>query len=397
MMRKLFSYLLWMYPIITIGCSSADADSSIYIESDTASTKSSISLYDVGNYDKSISLLNLVKEITVMKLKTATDPNSVIADPRKIFSLNGKLFIWDKKFAGLKAYDAAGTFLYQIGSIGKGPGEYIKINDVQLIDSNHFTLLCDNTKLQHYTIEGKHLKTVQLGLFATSFQLQDSGRILLYMNNNFNEKSKEYNIVMLDSNLTPVKKYFAVKTKEAIPSFDYTGFFRPGLNSVLFSIPYDDKIWSYSEGKFTIAYKFNFGSFKLSEDVLQKNLVGKRKYREDAGYIGNDFFETPKFTYFSFKNGNKIEYAILNRETNKLNSSIALKANGDYLANIFSVPLGMAKDTLFLGFVPEKISHLQENQKDYVESLKQKNKMMYDLITTYKPTDNLVILKVVLQ
>lgn len=389
--------LLYAWCTLIVGCSSGAVDPMGYIDSDTVYKQSPVSLYNTATYDKDISLKGLVKEISVLKLKTAQNPNSVVAEPKRIFLLNGKYFIWDKKFAGIKAYDAMGSFLYQIGSIGKGPGEYIRINDVHLIDSTKFVLLCDNSRLQYYTTEGKYLKTVQPGLFATSFQLQDSGRILFYMNNNFNEKSRECNIVLLDSNKVPVKSYFDTKTKEDIPSFDFTGFLHPGFNSLLFSIPYDDKVWTYKNGRFTVAYKFDLGANKLPEDVLQKNLVSKQKYREDAGFIGNNFFETEKFTFFSFRNGKRIDNAILNRQTNTLNTSYTLNADGDYLANIFSVPLGMSGDTLLLGFIPEKISYLQEEQKVFVESLKQKNKMLYDLISTYKPTDNLVILKVVLQ
>lgn len=396
-MKTLFIALLTI--ILLNACLNGETNKA---EDKPASNDSNIIIHNIFPYkkefyDESLSPLYFIKDIKVIKTKTSPNPNSIVAEAKKIFLLNGNFFIWDKKFSGLKVFDAEGNFLFQVGKIGKGPGEYIRINDVQVVDSSQIILLCDNVRLQYFDLMGNYIKGTRLDFFASKFVVVDSENYLFYINNNFSEKSKNFNAILTDSAAKVLKRFFESSSEEGRISFDYTGFLLKGVHNPLFSIPYDDKIWAYNKGSFKVAFKFDLGINKLADEIINNNVQSKGKEQWEADYLFNDLFETQKYLFFSFQDTYTINYGIFNKQTNSFNRTFYMQDTDDYLGKFFSVPLGGLGDTIVIGLPPERIIYLKDKMKDYVKSLKNKNKPLYELITSYQSSDNLVLLKCVLK
>ncbi len=53
-----------------------------------------------------------------------------IVEVNKLYLHKDHFFIFDKKYATLSAFDSTGNYLYSIGKIGEGEGEFMDLSDV---------------------------------------------------------------------------------------------------------------------------------------------------------------------------------------------------------------------------------------------------------------------------
>ena len=397
--RKYNSIKWWHYGIVCLALLSSCLNNNVTSgDANIRDNEAAVPLpiYSSNQYDKNVSPEKLIKDVQILKLGGKADPQSIIAEAGRVFFLNSRYYIWDQKFSGVKVFDAEGHFLFPIGKVGKGPGEYVKIYDMQLLDSSRLVLLCDAVKLEFYDLSGNHLKTTQLGMFARSFNIINSNRLLFYIANNFTDKSKNFNLLLTDSSIGIIERYFESKAKSDIGAPRFTGFLSNGVEKPLYSTSFDDKIYDFTNGTLQVKFKFDLANKKLPADITLTR-ANWSKETSKVNRLNEDVFETENHLFFTFKNGTRVEYGILDKKTNTVNIRSNIELSTDYFGRIFYVPLGRAKDTLLIGFPPEKIVYLRDRQKEYVESIKKWNEPLYELIRSYRLNDNYVILKCTLK
>ncbi|MDF2191994.1 6-bladed beta-propeller [Paraflavitalea sp. CAU 1676] len=396
LLRKAFKGIaLFALPVIILfGCASGDKKNNVLVI-DEAITP--LPLFEKDKYDSLVSPGKIIKAAIPLKFQLSGIGNSIVAEAASIFVADHKYYVWDKKFSGLKVFDENGNYLFQVGKVGKGPGEYIKIFDVKFVDSSRIILLCDAVNLLYFDLAGNYLKTTSLGMFAYTFSITPTGDFLFYINNNFSEKSKQFNVVLTDSTIKVLDRFFESEMKDDPASFDYTGFLNNDIGNSLYAIPFDDKVFAFNGGAFRVQYKFNLGANKLAESIINNNVRSRAAERRKADYIGSEFFEGQHYLFFSYKEDDRILYGILDKQKNTLNTALNIERTDDYLSRLFYVPLGRVGDTLLVGVQPEKIIYLRDTHKDYLEMIKVSNKPLYDMIQSFHATDNMVLLKCVLK
>ena len=115
---------------------------------------------DLDNPQKS-SLFDYFKHIELIPLETSDDV--LIGNLAKINYHQGRYYAFDRKQFVVYIFDNEGEFISEINKLGRGPGEYINLDDMII---NPFTsnldLLSPFGSIYSYSLSGTHMKTVRV-------------------------------------------------------------------------------------------------------------------------------------------------------------------------------------------------------------------------------------------
>lgn len=385
MLRNIFIPLLAAMAFVS--CAGADTDN--YID-DTASTPV-ISLLNRQAFDPAITPLTFISSVEAIPLQATTDPNSIIAETGKIIRAGDKFIVFDNKFYGLKVFDATGKFLYRIGKTGKGPGEYTRINDVELNNNGMLVVLADNSSLIYYDLRGNYIRSKRLGFFASDVEMPASNEFFFYINNNFNDRSKNYNVLQTDSNFKITRRFFKITLREEVPSFAFTGFLVRGHNSLLFSEAFGDRILRLDNDRFKTEYRVDFAGRQMPDNVkTDNNLFIKRAPEYD--YLAKDILDSKDYLFTTCVVKKHLDHILYDKRRNKYNLLSNVDTQSDYLARLFSTPVGADDRSLFVSVSPEIIEYLKESEKEYLALVRSKNEALYNILTAPGQQDNPVLL-----
>lgn len=284
------NYYLYI-ALIIFGC-----DSSIDNESLTV-----INLErSVGSYSK-ISLSSIAKTVEYIPLKT--EGNTLIGQIREIFVSDDTIIVQGYDYC--KTFDKKGRFLFNIGRVGKGPGEYLYINAFSVNQERHQIYITCNGKITIFTYKGEHVQTINIpfetwsksefikdGIFCHKeliFKATELNK--LYFFNTYGE--------ILDSfgNRQPYERklefLFVPEQPQLYHGCDFM-FFRDGFNDTIYKIDPDLKI--------SPIYRINFGKYKLPLDAI-KNIVDVRENPFQDYIFLNDILENRTFLFMNFDFG----------------------------------------------------------------------------------------------
>ena len=113
-----------------------------------------IPLYLTGKkpHQTSISFSDLLDELSITELETSQQ--SSLASVEKLFLHENKFIIVDTKYHQVKVFDQTGNYLYDIGSIGKGPGQFLNVSDANFTDGLIELYSIESSLLLYYKPDG---------------------------------------------------------------------------------------------------------------------------------------------------------------------------------------------------------------------------------------------------
>ncbi len=94
-----------------------------------------------------------------------------LGEPISVIALDSKIFVADRARASVNVFDTGGNKLDELGGHGRGPGEFMDLNLLQLTPEQHFVGL-DRGSLQFSIIstEGEYVTTQPIDLFDEASQ-----------------------------------------------------------------------------------------------------------------------------------------------------------------------------------------------------------------------------------
>ncbi|HRC88823.1 MAG TPA: 6-bladed beta-propeller [Bacteroidales bacterium] len=110
-----------------------------------------------------------------------TMPGSLIQNIDQIAMSDSLIFISNYKIFLL--FNRNGGFIRQIGSWGRGPGEYSHINDFCIDTCNKRIYILDGWKVLEYDFNGNFTRQFIVPRYSSSFLIMDTGRFILYQFN----------------------------------------------------------------------------------------------------------------------------------------------------------------------------------------------------------------------
>lgn len=115
-----------------------------------------------GKKEPSIAYSSIFKSVHSIVLETNKD--CLIGTISELQVFDGLIYILDQHIAkSLFVFDMEGRFIRKIGSLGRGPGEYIRVTDFTLDTENRFIFLCnDDNRMHKYQLDGTYVHSINI-------------------------------------------------------------------------------------------------------------------------------------------------------------------------------------------------------------------------------------------
>ena len=216
-----------------------------------------------------LTLSSIGKEIYYIPLET--NPNCIINRINQIAINDSLIFVSD----GLKLiqFSVNGNFIRQIGSYGRGPGEYIFIWDFCIgnAESLIYVLNAGSREVMIFDFFGKFIKSISLPTQQTQVIIMDSGELIFHVPNMIMKSDDTaYSWIIVDNNGTILSSQINHLKRVNFPGF--TVPLAPALymfDSKAYCMEYGiDTLYFLNKTSLEPYAIFNLGSLKMVPDPI---------------------------------------------------------------------------------------------------------------------------------
>lgn len=356
--------------------------------------------------DKEINYKNfdsILKKDRIIKLET--NKNSLISSISKIEFYNNKIYVIDAfNEYSVSCFDKNGKFKFKLKKIGRGPDEYIQIDDANINMTSGDIELLDGRKLMVYDSLGSFKKTIKLPYFADKF-CSLSGIRFFYKNFTIEGPGQAGSFRLYSINSDGVlKKYLKFDSDgKGEKLYSQDNFTRVNNNEYRFFERYNDTIYKITPQGISSFYKIDFLGYenKKPKDFLsnQEKYPDKTKFAKNMAIprVSNFFeFDNSIFgLYMIHIQGMECAFPyIFDKKSNKLVEN-KNRWNDLGIVSGLILPNYIINKTPITYIVPSTINNLIEDQKNPEYKKKIKAYFEYDdninanpYIIVYKPIKN---------
>ncbi len=213
----------------------------------------------------SFKLKSIISDYRIVPLEY-TD-NSIIGNIDKVIVVDSLVFVMDSQVAaGIFVFDVrSGKFIRNIGDVGKGFGEYLRLYDMSIDSENRYIyVLCEKKRLLCYSFTGKCLSVKELPFLATNFEYLDDKFYFI------NEMPDENNLYITDCDFHILSSEFPNNVygenyRRLIHPLQKTSdgmLYRRFLDQNIYMIDRDNNIYPL--------YTLNLGDDQLNIEMVKK-------------------------------------------------------------------------------------------------------------------------------
>lgn len=293
---------------------------------------------DKVTYLDSINISTIYKDAHVIYLDTAS--HAMISEISKLVVYDDKIIILDKKARRqILVFNKSGEYLYSIGKMGLGPGEYTYIRDFTYSSKDNLLFILDSQtrKIHKYQLNtGKYLNTITCEHSCYHLHYYD-GKLFVDHPSLHHKLPSSYLLEEINVNS-------GEKLNSYISPDDYNkGFDNPLSNfggpfllsnqdQFKYSLFFAQVVFTYENEEIKPYLTLNSDEWMQSKDIagidVDEDPMGvmkifqKNKYFEISRYIEND-----KFIFFKINKGFHNRYIFLNKNGEKAFMFGKLKEN----------------------------------------------------------------------
>lgn len=325
---------------------------------------------------------------TVTQLES--NDSSLIATIGKILLVNDTIFILDTKYTGIKVFNLDGEYLYTIGRIGQGPGEFSRIFDMAYDSSERNIIVYsnDDMKMAIFSLQGKLLSERRVPFYAYYFTSLGNGDFMFYTNFNNSEYSKEHNLLLTDSFFKVKERFFPYKRNFAV---SMSGFLKSTTEGLLYAEPFDDKIYQFVDNNFVLKYKFNLGKYLINPE-LTNDFGLLTKHLLDYSYISSVSAENERYLFFSYVHKRLIDNGFYDKKT-RITYSRGHFREGDIFQVISSVSSVSGDNQKFVSVIDaETLRYTKARQPNFTEEMNKNYPAIANKINSLKDLENPIII-----
>lgn len=137
--------------------------------------------------------------------------HSIIGHIDKMMYDRGRFYVLDRKMnKGIYVFNSDGSFLFNIGRVGRGHGEYIEPTDFVIADTLVLVLDEFGKKFVRYGLDGTYRGQNRLNAVFTNIACTENGRLIMAKagdNSNQNEL-RDYELFQIDIEGNILRKYY---------------------------------------------------------------------------------------------------------------------------------------------------------------------------------------------
>lgn len=340
-------------------------------KSNTAIENISIGTNEIINKD-------LIKDAEFVFL----DNSFLIGEIKRMILFDNKIFIQDKVTDRIIVYTLDGNYLFHIDSKGKGPSEYLKIDDFAIDKRYNCIIIYDSRSHQilAYSIEDrKFINTQKVNFYPT--KLACVGDLLYFYNpytfNYPEDKEFHYSLISTSKKIKINTKYFGVNNHigNFMSNPNTQGFFYG--EDITFLDRFDNIIYKINEDSVFASCKVNFFNNKDFEkaldDAIRKGTRNTELYHKCSTDIGN-YCETNELIAFQYSR-ERLAYNVVYSKIEKqvIHHSPYARIYSDTLfkKNIpFYITPEMTYQNKFVSIIPSQLISLLINNPNYYNEMR---------------------------
>ena len=261
-------------------------------------------------------------------IKLATDTSNLIGVIDKIIPLKDRILIVDKDITQtIYIFDKSGKFIRKINKKGRGPGEYLSLNDVAVDVSNKRLIVHDDMaqKISIFTYEGEFIEKIRLDFITTSIAYLGNNRLACYCdyinNPNYSIRSKSPNLILFDlqTRKTQSKLFF----NSTINRLGITGLINNlsstySNDTVHLIMPLNDTVYSICNNNVQPEYYVDLGVTPQMRE-LQRTASSSKSAQEASQEDSKpqypvicNMLESDSVVYLFYRHNNKSYYGFYN-------------------------------------------------------------------------------------
>lgn len=276
-------------------------------------------IVDMQVIDGFRSTLDLKKRVDSVSFIPLDDSNSesLFKDIDKLLYVGGRFYILDYMgTSSVFVFDESGSFLFKVGNVGQGPGEYYKVTDFDVNNGCIYLLDSKKRKILSYGLDGEYLKDYNyLDKIAgvNDLIVTDECDFLLGMDIELNSEEQ---VLLVDSNFRVKNKVLGF-TDETTRGQLKVGCFRRCGDEIVYHYPISNKFYIFdSKGEILKDYDLLLGEEideEIRKDFLKVSVERdglNLSYFYKTPFICNDFLVTEAF----YRSKNAIVCADLDSE-----------------------------------------------------------------------------------
>lgn len=218
-----------------------------------------------------------------------TNANSLIKQIKKVEVFDGRIVVYDGKLDLINIYNESGKYLANINRKGKGPGEYIELNNFAINKVDSCLEICNGPKqsIQQYDFNGNYLGSKKLSGYVNDlFAVNDSGDYCFYFENQLHHIDSTDLLYYGNDNL---ESSVLLKSRP----IDFSRFttqenpITSNRDDFYLVRQYDPLIYKVRNGEIEPNYKLEFGensySYRNIEMFDQYDIIKRLEFFENLG------------------------------------------------------------------------------------------------------------------
>ena len=249
--------------------------------------------------DVTYSLSDLVQITRVVRLESHAE--TILGDASAVYQLpNGHWLTADKRSAQIKVFDSTGRFMYPIGAVGKGPGEWLSLNvvDYDSVTGRLMTLSNQDMRVNLYQTDGPWVRDMLLPFAAQHLIMLPDNQWAALTGFNVSDISGNFHLLLADKQMEISNRYlgFGPKKKNSMRG---VGFLRRTTDGCLIQVPFGDTIFHWQPGTLTPRYAMDFGDRAIPKDRRGdlSYMMGNPDFIDMARQMGQAW-ETDRYLVF---------------------------------------------------------------------------------------------------
>lgn len=309
-------------------------------------------------------------------------PQSALSRVFDLQVIDGRYYITDNIFTGIKIFDSIGNFERQIGSIGDAVGQFKKIYAVDYY-KNFIYLLSEKGKLLKYDLSGNHIRTLNIGFNAPKFKVINDNKYIFFTNGVFNKKSGNFELVETDSFANVKKQFITGKKVDFVNNF--SGFLNNNNDgSIMFNMPMSKTVYQIiSEQNPRPIYNIVIdnpvsGEAKASFQKLKKEIF-------KSNFVSN-IIDTKNFLIIKYINKGAIRIGFYDKRKKEF-------IPGDHYSSIILpniVGVDPKSELVYYALTGEQALQLK-NDDDMQKLLKEKDTALFNILKDFNALHSIVI------
>ncbi len=244
------------------------------------------------------------------------------------------IIVVDKMTLKVQVFDRQGKYLFELAKRGKGPGEYLMVNDL-IIDESHncVYLNAGNQKTLKYSLDNKFLEDINLDVGPRYISKYNDGLVAIVLCPN-TKRFSGYTISFLgyDGNIKKQALQHDISNFTGTEPASYSSVYQLGDTVYLWESYFDTIFGITNNGQVIPKWTFKYGQGQITQNQL-KSQESVREVSQ-TGFINQSFLETHNYVFVSGLNEGSKVHLILDKDKRKyINLDYADGLSGIFILN----------------------------------------------------------------